>query len=66
MTEKRKRVRPQLIERVRPQLRWEDCVKKEVRKAEEEDKRREKAADREQGKDNSWGSEATQEGSCLN
>ena len=33
-----------------PQLRWEDCVKRDVRKAEEEDKWREKAVDRERWK----------------
>ena len=27
----------------RPQLRWEDCVKRDLRKAEEEEKCREKA-----------------------
>ena len=36
--------------RRRPQLRWEDCVKRDVRKAKEEDKGREKAADMEMWK----------------
>ena len=33
--------------RVRLQLRWKDCVKRDVRKAEEDDKWMEKAANRE-------------------
>ena len=32
--------------RGRPQLRWDDCVKRELRKAEEEEKWREKANDK--------------------
>ena len=35
---------------VRPQLRWEDCVKRDLRKAEEEEKWREKANNRYQWK----------------
>ena len=35
----------------RSQLRWEDCVKRDVRKAEENDRRREKAAYREKWKE---------------
>ena len=34
--------------RGRPQLRWEDCVKRGVRKAEEKEKWREKANNRDQ------------------
>ena len=34
-------------ERVRPQLRWEVCVKRDLRQAVEDDKWREKIADRE-------------------
>ena len=34
----------------RPQLRWEDCVKRDLRKAEEEEKWREKANNRDQWK----------------
>ena len=34
----------------RPQLRWEDCVKRDLRKAGEEEKWREKANNREQWK----------------
>ena len=34
--------------RVRPQLRWEDCVKRDLGKAEEEDKLREKANNKDQ------------------
>ena len=34
----------------RPHLRWEDCVKRDLRKAEEEEKWREKAKDRDQWK----------------
>ena len=34
----------------RPQLRWEDCVKRDVRKAEEEENWREKASNRDQRK----------------
>ena len=46
--------------RKRPQLRWEDCIKKDVRKAEEDIKRR--AADREQWKmNNNQSSAAVQE-----
>ena len=33
-----------------PQLRWEDCVKRDLRKAEEEEKWREKANNRDQWK----------------
>ena len=36
--------------RGRPQLRWEDCVKRDLRKAEEEEKWREKANNRDQWK----------------
>ena len=36
--------------RGRPQLRWEDCVKRDLRKAEEEDKWRENANNRDQWK----------------
>ena len=36
--------------RERPQLRWEDCVKRDLRKAEEEEKWREKANHRDQWK----------------
>ena len=36
--------------RDRPQLRWEDCIKKDVRKAKEADKWREKAVSREKWK----------------
>ena len=36
--------------RGRPQLRWEDCVKIDLRKAKEEEKWREKANNRDQGK----------------
>ena len=36
--------------RGKPQLRWEDCVKRDVRKAEEEEKWREKANNRDQWK----------------
>ena len=36
--------------RGRPQLRWEDCVKRDLRKAEEEEKWREKANSRDQWK----------------
>ena len=38
--------------RGRPQLRWEDCVKRDLRKAEEEEKWREKANNRDQWKRN--------------
>ena len=38
---------PGCRERVRSQLRWENCVRRNVRKAEGDDKLREKAADRE-------------------
>ena len=34
----------------RPQLRWEDCVKRDLRKAEEEEKWREKANNRDRWK----------------
>ena len=37
--------------RGRPQLRWEDCVKRDLRKAEEEEKWREKAKNRDQWKE---------------
>ena len=36
--------------RGRPQLRWDDCVKRDLRKAEEEEKWREKANNRDQWK----------------
>ena len=36
--------------RGRPHLRWEDCVKRDLRKAEEEEKWREKANNRDQWK----------------
>ena len=36
--------------RGRPQLRWEDCVKRDLRKAEEEEKWTEKANNRDQWK----------------
>ena len=36
--------------RGRPQLRWEDCVKRDLRKAEEEEKWREKANNRDRWK----------------
>ena len=36
--------------RGRPQLRWDDCLKRYVRKTEEDDRWREKAADREKWK----------------
>ena len=36
--------------RGRPQLRWEDCVKRDMRKAEEEEKWRENANNRDQWK----------------
>ena len=36
--------------RGRPQLRWEDCVKRDLRKAEEEERWREKASNRDQWK----------------
>ena len=36
--------------RGRPQLRWEDCVKRDLRKAEEEENWREKATNRDQWK----------------
>ena len=36
--------------RERPQLRWEDCVTRDLRKAEEEEKWREKANNRDQWK----------------
>ena len=39
-------------ERGRPQLRWEDCVERDLRKAEEEEKWREKANNGEQWKNN--------------
>ena len=38
------------IARGRPQLRWEDCLKRDLRKAEEEEKWSEKANNREQWK----------------
>ena len=40
----------QTSKRGRPQLRWEDCVKRDLRKAEEEEKWREKANNRDQWK----------------
>ena len=39
-----------ITKRIRPQLRWEDCVKRDLRKAEEEEKWREKANNRDQWK----------------
>ena len=40
------------LKRRRPQLRWEDCVKIDLRKAQEEEKWREKANNRSNGKNN--------------
>ena len=41
---------PGCSKRVRPQLRWEDCVKRDVRKTKDNKKWKEKATDREQWK----------------